>query len=70
MAYGLYNDIINTEDDLGIFLYINLILLEKNLNSVDENSVNEIDAENQIFDEDDKVKNDNSNKESFDYKKK
>ena len=69
MAYGLYNDIINTEDDLGIFLYINLILLEKNLNSVDKNSVNEIDAENQIFDEDDKVKNDNSNKESFDYKK-
>ena len=48
---------------------INPNFLEKNLDSEDENSEDEIDAEKDIFDEDDKVKNDNSNQESFDYKK-
>ena len=67
--YDLYNDIINIEDDLGISLNINQNLLEKNIDSEDENSEEEIDTEKDIFDGDDKVKNDNYNQESFDYKK-
>ena len=67
--YDLYNDIIDVEDDLGNSLNINPNLLGKNLDSEDENSEDEIDTEKDNFDEDGKVKNDNSNQESFDYKK-
>lgn len=67
--YDLYKDIINIEDDLGISLNINPNDLEINLDSEDENLEIGIDTEKKILDEDDKMKNDNFNQESFDYKK-
>ena len=48
---------------------INLNDLEKNIEYDNENLEDGMDTEKKIFDENDKVKNENFNKESFDYKK-